>query len=334
MNTNLSKLFYPQTTAIIGASSKEKSIGYELTKTILSYGYKGDLYLTNPKSDSILGVKCYKNISDIPKPIDLAIVIVPKAFVEESIDKLIETKVGAIILITAGFKETGSEGAIVEERIKEKIKNITDSIEVSFGQRPFSFRSGRFGFNENIARVLVENSYMVDSSVTPYINWYKHKGIPNGIGGPDYLNNTAFPCRYDFNEKSLLEIPITILPTKFPLNKNENIAQYYFSHLDTNILFKTLRKILFQNQPVWLRPYPFMNIKLYRELLNEAIKRDLPYIVMMFHSSELMPGCSKYRPDADSVEKLFEELQTLFSMLRSKNIRSVTLTEAAKKVLL
>ncbi len=123
MNTNLSKLFYPQTTAIIGASSKEKSIGYELTKTILNYGYKGDLYLTNPKSDSILGVKCYKNISDIPKPIDLAIVIVPKAFVEESIDKLIETKVGAIILITAGFKETGSEGAIVEERIKEKIKN-------------------------------------------------------------------------------------------------------------------------------------------------------------------------------------------------------------------
>lgn len=221
-----------------------------------------------------------------------------------------------------------------EKLIKEKIKNITDSIEVSFGQRPFSFRSGRFGFNENIARVLVENSYMVDSSVTPYINWYKHKGIPNGIGGPDYLNNTAFPCRYDFNEKSLLEIPITILPTKFPLNKNENIAQYYFSHLDTNILFKTLRKILFQNQPVWLRPYPFMNIKLYRELLNEAIKRDLPYIVMMFHSSELMPGCSKYRPDADSVEKLFEELQTLFSMLRSKNIRSVTLTEAAKKVLL
>ena len=74
----------------------------------------------------------------------------------------------------------------------------------------------------------------------------------------------------------------------------------------------------------------WMNIDLFDELLNEAIKIKLPYIVMMFHSSELMPGCSIYRPDKNSIEKLYELLERFFIILHNKNIDSVTLTEAAK----
>jgi acetyltransferase len=116
--------FYPDSICIVGASSKPKSLGYELTKSVKQYGYTGDLALVNPKADEILGFKCYPTISDIDFRIDLAIVMVPKQFVEDTIKELINKKVQAIILITAGFKETGEAGAEAEKRI---LKIIHDS---------------------------------------------------------------------------------------------------------------------------------------------------------------------------------------------------------------
>ena len=55
-------------------------------------------------------------------------------------------------------------------------------------------------------------------------------------------------------------------------------------------------------------------------------------MVMIFHSSELMPGCSIYRPDEKSIELLYEVLESFFTLLHNRNIDSVTLTEAAKKI--
>lgn len=115
--------FYPDSICIVGASSKPKSLGYELTKSVKQYGYTGDLALVNPKADEILGFKCYPSISDIDFRIDLAIVMVPKQFVEETIKELIIKKVEAIILITAGFKETGEDGAEAEKRILKLVRD-------------------------------------------------------------------------------------------------------------------------------------------------------------------------------------------------------------------
>ncbi|MCA2004960.1 MAG: CoA-binding protein, partial [Ignavibacterium sp.] len=115
--------FYPKSICIVGASSKPKSLGYELTKSVKLYGYTGKLLLVNPKADEILGYKCYPTINDVDVSIDLAIVMVPKQFVEDSIKDLLNKNVKAIILITAGFKETGEAGAEAEKRILSLIKN-------------------------------------------------------------------------------------------------------------------------------------------------------------------------------------------------------------------
>lgn len=123
MNSVFDKFFYPKSICVIGASSKPKSLGYELTKSILEFSYKGDLILVNPKGDEILGVKCFPSIKEIDKEIDLAILMVPKQFVEESLNELLAKNVQAIILITAGFKETGQAGELAEKRIVELIKN-------------------------------------------------------------------------------------------------------------------------------------------------------------------------------------------------------------------
>ena len=122
-SNSINNFFYPKSVCIAGASSKEKSIGYELLKSIKSYGYTGKIYPVNPKAEIILDYKCFKSINDITESIDLAIVVVPKAFAAEAIDQLIFKNVKSIILITAGFKETGNEGELAEKQILEKIKN-------------------------------------------------------------------------------------------------------------------------------------------------------------------------------------------------------------------
>ncbi len=123
MSASFDNFFYPKSICIVGASSKPKSLGYELTKSVKQYGYTGSLLLVNPNADEILGFKCYSTISDINLRIDLAIVMVPKQFVEETIKELINKKVEAIILITAGFKETGDSGAEAEKRILKLVHN-------------------------------------------------------------------------------------------------------------------------------------------------------------------------------------------------------------------
>lgn len=217
-----------------------------------------------------------------------------------------------------------------ENLINEKVKNLTNQIETSFGKRPLSFRSGRFGFNETLARILTDNSYLVDSSVTPYTSWSVHKGIPDGKGGPDFVDKTPFPYNYNFHNGSLLEIPVTILPTRFPLKTNKTLARYYFRNVDNSLFLRLFRKLLYSNQPLWLRPHRWMDIDKFDELINEAMTIKLPYLVMMFHSSELMPGSSIYRTDKDSIEKLYDLLECFFVLLNKENISSVTLTEAAK----
>ena len=123
MNSAFDNFFYPESICVVGASSKPKSLGYELTRSVKKYGYKGKLLLVNPKADEVLGFKCFPDINSIKDDIDLAIVMVPKQFVEDSISDLIKKNVNAIILITAGFKETGQEGEEAEKRILELVKN-------------------------------------------------------------------------------------------------------------------------------------------------------------------------------------------------------------------
>jgi len=123
MDSIFREYFYPKSICVVGASSKPNSLGYELTKSIKQYGYTGKLFLINPKSDEILGYKCFPTIESVAEKIDLAIIMVPKQFVEGSIKDLIAKGTRALILITAGFKETGKKGEEEEKRILQLIKN-------------------------------------------------------------------------------------------------------------------------------------------------------------------------------------------------------------------
>ena len=109
--------------AIVGASSREGSVGNAVITNILSGGFTGKLYPVNPSSsDTILGLKCYKNIHDIDFPIDLAVIITPSNIVPQVIEECGRKGVKAAVIISAGFKETGEEGKILEDKIKRIAK--------------------------------------------------------------------------------------------------------------------------------------------------------------------------------------------------------------------
>jgi hypothetical protein len=215
--------------------------------------------------------------------------------------------------------------------LANKLRYLTDQIGTAFGSRPTSFRSGRYGFSENLAKLLIANGYLVDSSITPYINWSGLKGIPGMKGGPDFREKRPFPYTYDYDGRSLLEIPVTILPTRFPLNMENRLSDYYFNNVNSSIVLRSLRSMFFKNQPMWLRPFTWTNLNHLDELVKEALSIKLPYIVMIFHSSELMADCSIYRTDNASIERLFELLESFFMVLNYSGITSITLSEAARK---
>jgi acetyltransferase len=115
---NLKYIFEPKSVAVIGASNKKGSIGYAIFSNILTSGFNGVVYPVNPKCSNIMSVKTHGNVNEIPDDIDLAILCIPKYAIEAVINQCVSKKVRALVVITAGFKETGIEGKKIEDKIK------------------------------------------------------------------------------------------------------------------------------------------------------------------------------------------------------------------------
>jgi acetyltransferase len=115
---NLDPIFSPKSIAVLGASSWKGKVGHDIFENILRGGFTGTLYPVNPKAQSILSVKCYKTLLDIPDPIDLAMLILPPKLALQAVKDCVKKKVKGIIIVSAGFKEVGGEGAEIENQIK------------------------------------------------------------------------------------------------------------------------------------------------------------------------------------------------------------------------
>ena len=114
----LDAVFSPETIAVIGASNQKGKVGHDIFANILSGGYTGTLYPVNPKAKSVLSVKCYTSIGNIPDPIDLAMIILPPKAALEAVKESITKGVKGVVIVSAGFKEVGGEGARIEKEIK------------------------------------------------------------------------------------------------------------------------------------------------------------------------------------------------------------------------
>lgn len=117
----LDKIMKPKSIAVIGASTKEHTIGSDIMKRLQEYNFNGKIYPVNPKGEIIEGLQAYTSVLEVPGEVDLAIIVVNAKFVLSTIDQCNEKGIKGICIITAGFKETGAAGAELEKELVEKI---------------------------------------------------------------------------------------------------------------------------------------------------------------------------------------------------------------------
>ncbi len=103
--------------AIIGASATPNKVGYILVRNMLKSGYQGKIYPINPQGGQILGLKVYTSVKEVPDSIDLAVVAIPAKLIPPVTEECGEKGVKSMIIISAGFKETGKEGAELEMQV-------------------------------------------------------------------------------------------------------------------------------------------------------------------------------------------------------------------------
>ncbi len=116
----LNAFFEPASVAVIGASTDPNKLGYAVVKNLIDGGFSkvGKVYPINPKAEEILDLKVYSSVLDIPDPVDLAVIVIPFKYVPDALRTCGEKGIPAVIIITAGFRESGMEGL---ERERELI---------------------------------------------------------------------------------------------------------------------------------------------------------------------------------------------------------------------
>jgi acetate---CoA ligase (ADP-forming) len=125
---DLEPMFCPRSIAVVGASRKVGSVGHAITRNLIYGGYTGVIYPINPKAKGILGIPCCSDLSAVPDPPDLVVVVVPAPFVERVVLQAAELGTRHVLVISAGFKEIGEEGVEREIRLQEVAREYGLSI--------------------------------------------------------------------------------------------------------------------------------------------------------------------------------------------------------------
>jgi len=114
---DIKPILSPKSIAVIGASRRSGAVGNRIVKNILESGFKGPIYPINPKADKIHGLKCYPSVLKVEGDVDLAVVAVPARIVPEVVEEAGVKGVKGLIVISAGFREIGEEGAKLEKEV-------------------------------------------------------------------------------------------------------------------------------------------------------------------------------------------------------------------------
>jgi acetyl coenzyme A synthetase (ADP forming)-like protein len=119
---SLRPFFHPRSVAVIGASRDPASLGHRVLQAILRAPYHGKVFPVNPKADRILDLPCFPSAKDIPEPVDLAVVIVPREHVLRVVDDCAARGIRALVVITAGFAEIGAAGRELQGQLLAKVR--------------------------------------------------------------------------------------------------------------------------------------------------------------------------------------------------------------------
>ncbi len=124
-SSGLDALFVPDSVAVIGATDRPGTVGRTVLSNLTESRFRSKVYAVNPNHSKVLGLKSYKSIGDIPKQVGLAVIVTPAITVAQVIGDCVDAGVKAAVVISAGFRERGPEGAALEQQIQQQLHRST-----------------------------------------------------------------------------------------------------------------------------------------------------------------------------------------------------------------
>ena len=149
----LKALFEPETVAVIGASNRLNSVGRTLVWNLIRNPFGGTVFPVNPNHANVLGIKTYPNVASIPEPVDLAIIATPAPTVPALVGECAAAGVKTAIIISAGFRETGESGLILEQQIREHLRHSSMRV---LGPNCLGIMSPYRGMNATFASAMAQ----------------------------------------------------------------------------------------------------------------------------------------------------------------------------------
>lgn len=204
----------------------------------------------------------------------------------------------------------------------EKIKTLTDTIERNFGCRPTVYRSGRWGYNGDVARNLIRLGYAIDTSIYPTWDW-------GSAEGPDFSAYSHEPFVYRTDDGgsggSLLEVPPTIDFIQQPRRVASAVSRTIARLPGGDKIAAVLSRLRILNH-VGLSPEITYAPAMIR-LANAVLNRGARVVNMFFHSPTLLEGCSPFTRTPADVAAFVARIEAFLVFARSAGLRSVTLSE-------
>lgn len=175
----LDAIFRPETVAVIGASEQEGSVGRTLLWNLITNSFGGTVFPVNIKRSSVLGIKAYPDIAQVPEPVDLAVIATPAHTVPGVVSECVDAGVKGAIIISAGFKERGPEGAALEQEILETARGAGMRI---IGPNCLGVMSPVTGLNATFANAMAKPGsvgFISQSGAlcTAVLDWSFHENV-------------------------------------------------------------------------------------------------------------------------------------------------------------
>lgn len=203
-----------------------------------------------------------------------------------------------------------------KEIMDKKIKTMTELIQNNSGIKPLSHRAGRWATDQRYFELLVKYGYLVDCSVTPFVNWSSDVGQSKGSKGSDYSKADSGVTEI---YPGLVEVPVTIRKTHKLFMPEEVTTR--------NMMRNTYRMI--KGQELWLRPKSDNRAEMLY-LLEQHFYSKKDYIMFMLHSSEMMPGGSPTFNSQEKIEKMYVDLRIVFEKAKSLGYKGEILSDYVK----
>ncbi len=208
-------------------------------------------------------------------------------------------------------------GNLSPELETAKFSALKDRIEGVFGSKPLIYRAGRYGVGPSTCAMLREAGVAIDSSVRPLFDYSVQ-------GGPDFSNHPAAPYWAD-QAQSVLELPLT--STYWGLLRRQGQSVHRLQrHVPTFFAafsrFRLLERIALSPEGV--------TIEEAIRGIDIALDDGLPLLVLSFHSPSLAPGHTPYAKDREGVEAIYAWLRAIYSYLRQRGVKNVTLPEVLR----